>query len=322
MKNLIVLILLISTCFTSYAQNEKKAEKAALKIINKQLAQADKNVNYLLDAYDQYTGFVLKMDIEKFEQKKQEIDSILSKSGYIKSGNLDFELLKQNMEKSYDLNHTKNDTTSTYYQLLNHVNYLSKNPTITDQLSATLLIGTLKSIIPENKKDVPIYKAISLIMWHGYIVKPSSSKNDAISLSDVEYHTEDEQFEVISIVDTDEFVEETTYKEVEEKEIYDQESDCGDMAFVMVEKMPEYKGGTEALKKFLKVHSSEVKGRVFVSFTVNYHGKVVHPKVIRGLTPLADEVALQLIKSMPDWTPGKQSGTAVNVMMTHPIIFE
>ncbi|WP_321308383.1 energy transducer TonB [Marinifilum fragile] len=319
MKNLIILLFLISSCFTSFSQNEKKAEKAALKCINKHLAKANKNVNYLLDAFDQYTGFVSKMNIEKFEQKKQEIDSILSKSGYLKSGYLDFDLLKQCMQKSYHLNNTKNDTTSTYYQLLSHVNYLSKNPSITDELSSTLLIGTLKSIIPDDKKDEPIYKAISLIMWHGYIVKPSSNKKESISLSDFEYHKNDEQFEVVSIVEDNETTEETVSQE---DEISDLESDCGEMAFMLVQKMPEYKGGTEALKKFLKVHSSEVKGRVFVSFTVNCHGKVINPKVVRGLTPLADEVALKLIKSMPDWIPGEQSGTAVNVMQTHPIIFD
>jgi len=40
------------------------------------------------------------------------------------------------------------------------------------------------------------------------------------------------------------------------------------------------------------------------------------------LTPEADNAAVELVKSMPDWTPGKQAGENVNVFRSYPVNFK
>ena len=100
--------------------------------------------------------------------------------------------------------------------------------------------------------------------------------------------------------------------------------------FFVVEQMPQYPGGEEALRSFI---ASEVKypadaqkanlsGRVYITFVVSKDGSVKDAKVARssGYTILDDE-AMRVINSMPDWTPGKQKGQHVNVSYTVPINF-
>jgi len=100
--------------------------------------------------------------------------------------------------------------------------------------------------------------------------------------------------------------------------------------FVLVEDMPEYIGGEDALRQFLAnnvkypVQASEngIQGRVYVQFVVNENGMVENPRVVRGVDPLLDEEAVRVIASMPAWKPGKQKGKAVKVSYTAPINFK
>ncbi len=103
-----------------------------------------------------------------------------------------------------------------------------------------------------------------------------------------------------------------------------------DEVFVVADKMPEFPGGTLALMKFLRknVHypslSQElgIQGRVYVQFVVNKRGEIVDVKIMKGVDAQLDEEALRVVKSMPAWTPGEQSGKAVNVSFQLPINFK
>lgn len=100
--------------------------------------------------------------------------------------------------------------------------------------------------------------------------------------------------------------------------------------FFVVEEMPQFPGGDEALKKFISdniVYPQEAKdkgisGRVFVRFIINKYGKVERVTIARGVHYLLDSIALDVINKLPDWKPGKQRGKAVNVWHTAPINFE
>ncbi len=101
--------------------------------------------------------------------------------------------------------------------------------------------------------------------------------------------------------------------------------------FFVVEDMPTFEGqgiehAREYLQKQLKfpeaAKTKGIKGKVYVSFVVTREGKVESVKVIRNLEPSLDKEAVRVVSEMPQWTPGKQRGHAVNVSFTIPIKFE
>jgi len=97
--------------------------------------------------------------------------------------------------------------------------------------------------------------------------------------------------------------------------------------FKVVEQMPEFPGGTEALKSYLEknVHYPKetidmcVMGYVFVSFIVEVDGSISNAKVEKGLGHGFDEEALRVVNAMPKWKPGKQRGKPVRVLYNLPI---
>lgn len=103
----------------------------------------------------------------------------------------------------------------------------------------------------------------------------------------------------------------------------------GEDVFDMVEEMPAYPGGMEELMKFLQTHVKYPKeaeekgqqGRVLVTFVVEKNGSITNAKVVKSVSPELDAEALRVVKSMPNWTPGKQRGEAVRVKFTIPIVF-
>ena len=91
----------------------------------------------------------------------------------------------------------------------------------------------------------------------------------------------------------------------------------------VVDKMPEYKGGMDALMSYLSSNitypeaakNDKIEGKVFVSYVINEQGKVTQVKVERGVNKLLDDEAIRVVKKMPDWTPGEHQGKKVKVKM-------
>ncbi|KAF0128998.1 MAG: TonB [Bacteroidetes bacterium] len=103
-----------------------------------------------------------------------------------------------------------------------------------------------------------------------------------------------------------------------------------DEVFTVVETMPEFPGGGEAMIKFMvsnirypeSARKDTVQGKVFVNFIVDKNGKVSNVKVIRGIGHGCDEEAARVVAMMPDWTPGQQRGKNVNVSFNLPVTFK
>lgn len=100
--------------------------------------------------------------------------------------------------------------------------------------------------------------------------------------------------------------------------------------FEVVEVMPEYTGGMEALIEYLgsnikypdKAKEQGIEGKVFVSFIVEKDGSIGETKVSRGIGGGCDEEAVRVVSQMPNWTPGTQRGQAVRVSYNLPISFK
>ena len=103
-----------------------------------------------------------------------------------------------------------------------------------------------------------------------------------------------------------------------------------DTVYQIVEEMPQYPGGEQALMEFIAksvVYPEEAKeknisGRVFVSFVIEKDGSVNEVKVLRGIGGGCDEEAVRVIKSMPKWEPGKMKGKPVRVSYQIPFNFK
>lgn len=100
--------------------------------------------------------------------------------------------------------------------------------------------------------------------------------------------------------------------------------------FVVVEQMPEFPGGVEALQRFLGetvrypdiARKAGVEGRVIVQFVVGPDGVIRDPVVIRGIGAGLDEEAVRAVLAMPPWIPGRQRGEPVSVRFAMPITFQ
>lgn len=117
-------------------------------------------------------------------------------------------------------------------------------------------------------------------------------------------------------------------QEIESEEIIDVEK-TDDGLFVLVEEMPEFPGGQEAMFKFLsttiiypkEARDKGIQGKVYVSFTIEKDGAISEVKVLRGVHPLLDEEAVRVVESFPNWKPGKQKGKEVRVSYNLPLSF-
>jgi len=100
--------------------------------------------------------------------------------------------------------------------------------------------------------------------------------------------------------------------------------------FYIVEEMPKYPGGKEAMAKFIysnleypaAASKKKLKGKVLVQFKVNGKGKVVDIKVIQSSDKIFNSSAIKVVESMPVWKPGKQRGKPVSVQYSVPIVFK
>ena len=99
--------------------------------------------------------------------------------------------------------------------------------------------------------------------------------------------------------------------------------------FFIVEEMPEFPGGDEALRKFIADNvkypavatQKGIQGKVFINFVVTKTGNVTNAKVARGVDESLDQEAIRVVNLLPTWKPGKQKGQNVDVSYTIPINF-
>ena len=99
--------------------------------------------------------------------------------------------------------------------------------------------------------------------------------------------------------------------------------------FDVVEQMPEYPGGIQALFEYLSqnvkypvdAEKQKVEGRVIATFIVETDGTINNVEVVKPVFPSLDAEAIRVLSAMPKWTPGKQSGKEVSVKYTVPINF-
>jgi protein TonB len=99
--------------------------------------------------------------------------------------------------------------------------------------------------------------------------------------------------------------------------------------YVIVQEMPVFPGGTEALLKYIFANviypeicrENNVQGRVVVKFCVTASGGVDRIAVLKGVDPELDKEVVRVIGTLPAFRPGKQAGVPVPVWFTLPVLF-
>ena len=98
----------------------------------------------------------------------------------------------------------------------------------------------------------------------------------------------------------------------------------------IIETNPEFPGGSEACMKFIadnlryppEALKKDIEGRVYVCFIVDSLGYIKDPEVVRSTSPLLNEEALRLVRSMPQpWRPGTRLGKPITVKFSLPVMF-
>ena len=98
----------------------------------------------------------------------------------------------------------------------------------------------------------------------------------------------------------------------------DEEED-DDELYMIVEEIPEFPGGEDALRKYLIEHTkypknarkNKISGTVNVLFVIDENGEIGDVLVSNSVDPTLDKEAIRVVKNMPNWIPGKIHGKPV-----------
>jgi periplasmic protein TonB len=98
---------------------------------------------------------------------------------------------------------------------------------------------------------------------------------------------------------------------------------------VVVEEMPIFPGGDEALLKYIAENTKypeasknqKIEGRVIVRFCVTAKGGVTMISILKSVNPELDGEAMRVVQTLPTFKPGRQSGRDVPVWYMVPITF-
>lgn len=99
--------------------------------------------------------------------------------------------------------------------------------------------------------------------------------------------------------------------------------------FFIVEDMPEFPGGEQAMRRFLKENAiyptsmlnKNIEGKVTVTFVVDSEGNTTNIRVVNGLDETLDKSAVYAVSNFPIWKPGRQRGRPVDVSYTVSVNF-
>ena len=115
-----------------------------------------------------------------------------------------------------------------------------------------------------------------------------------------------------------------------EQDISSNSRELGETTMLSDKTLPQFPGGDIELYQYIANNikypsvatQEKVEGRVIVQFIIDSEGRVVSPKILRGLTPECDAEVLRVVGLMPRWKPAEQDGVAVECDFVLPVIFK
>ena len=103
-----------------------------------------------------------------------------------------------------------------------------------------------------------------------------------------------------------------------------EEEEVDDEIYIIVEEIPEFPGGEDALHSYMLKHTKypknakkkHVSGTVYVQFVINERGEIENVHIPRSVNPALDREAIRVVENMPNWIPGKIRGKPVKALQT------
>lgn len=107
------------------------------------------------------------------------------------------------------------------------------------------------------------------------------------------------------------------------------DDDGGKVPYTVVEEMPMFPGGDIALLNYIaqntaypaEAKANNIQGKVIVRFCVTEKGDIDKVTVLKGVDPVLDAESVRVVKTLPRFEPGRQSGQPVPVWYVVPITF-
>tara|TARA_R110002049_G_scaffold304355_1_gene499487 strand:+ start:108 stop:515 length:408 start_codon:yes stop_codon:yes gene_type:complete len=101
------------------------------------------------------------------------------------------------------------------------------------------------------------------------------------------------------------------------------------MVYDFPEQMAQFPGGPDDMDDFIRrnmqvpanLSGAERSGKIYVEFIVEKDGTLTNFAIRRSSNSKLDSAALDIVKKMPNWLPGKMRGKSVRVKQTIPIVF-
>ena len=103
-----------------------------------------------------------------------------------------------------------------------------------------------------------------------------------------------------------------------------------DGAYLIVEEMPTYPGGQNAMMQYLSTNvrypktaaEKNMTGTVYVRFDIDTDGSISNVQSVnKAIGGGLEEEAIRVVKKMPSWNPGKEKGEPVRVRFVLPVAF-
>lgn len=131
------------------------------------------------------------------------------------------------------------------------------------------------------------------------------------------------QFQKENLLKGDTYEEPTIIEEVSPQVDYN-------AIFTDPETKPEFPEGTAAIYRHIAktmrypliAQENGKQGKVTVSFVIEKDGTLSDVKVTNGVDPNLDKEAIRVIKTLPNFTPGKMNGKPVRTSMSLPVTFK
>jgi protein TonB len=94
--------------------------------------------------------------------------------------------------------------------------------------------------------------------------------------------------------------------------------------------LPEYVGGYGALMNDIRENMRYpksarrlgIEGVVYISMVIDPEGNIVEPRVLRGISQDCDDVALEAVRKLKKFNPGRVKDRTVYVRFVLPIKFK
>jgi len=100
--------------------------------------------------------------------------------------------------------------------------------------------------------------------------------------------------------------------------------------YTIIEQMPQFPGGDAELLSYISknlkypviAQENGIQGKVIIRFVVSKTGAISNVEVLRSLDSACDKEAMRVVRTLPNWIPGKQNGVNVPVYYVLPITFK